>query len=59
MYINKTNLKKYLIQLLVVFLASYTITECNISIFNSVKVGLVSSTLFILIDMLYPNVIKY
>lgn len=56
--ININNLKKYLINLTIIFLTSYTMTECKVSVINSVKIALVSASIFVLLDMYYPNVIK-
>jgi hypothetical protein len=56
--INKNNLKKYIVNSVIIFLTSYTITECKISIINSVKIALISTSIFVLLDMYYPNVIK-
>ena len=57
MYINKNNLFKYIIQFLVVFIASYTLSPCKVNYSFAILLGLISSSLFSLIDNYYPIVV--
>ena len=57
MYINKNNLLKYIIQFVIVSIASYTLSPCKVSYNFAILLGLISSSLFALIDNYYPTII--
>ena len=57
MYINKNNLFKYLIQFIIVSLTVYNLSPCNIKLTFSLLIGLISASLFAIIDTFYPIII--
>ena len=57
MYINKNNLLKYIIQFSIVTMASYTLSPCKVNYNFAILLGLISSSLFALIDNYYPIII--
>ena len=57
MYINKNNLLKYLIQFVIVSLTVYNLSPCKIKISFSMLIGLISASLFAIIDTFYPIII--
>lgn len=57
MYINKNNLLKYLLQFLIVAIASYSLSPCKVNYNFSILLGLISSSLFALIDNYYPIIV--
>ena len=57
-YINKKHIIKYLIQLLIVSLSVYLLSPCNISYNLSILVGLISSSIFAILDIMFPLIIK-
>lgn len=57
MYINKNNLIKYLIQFIFVTLTVYNLSPCKIKISYSMLIGLISASLFAIIDTFYPIII--
>lgn len=57
MYINKNNLIKYLIQFIFVTLTVYNLSPCKIKISYSMLIGLISASLFAIIDTFFPTFI--
>ena len=57
MYLNTKNLLKYLLQFLIVSLTAYTLSPCNLKISFAVTIGLISASIFALIDTYYPIVV--
>ena len=57
MYINNINLLKYCVQLIVVSISVYTLSPCNIEILLSILIGLISASIFAILDTYYPIVI--
>jgi len=57
MYINKNNLLKYIIQFLIVCIDSYSLSPCKVNYNFAILLGLISSSLFALIDNYYPIII--
>jgi len=57
MYINNINLLKYCVQLIVVSISVYTLSPCNIEILLSILIGLISASIFAILDTYYPMVI--
>tara|TARA_B100000780_G_C21101681_1_gene444620 strand:- start:1680 stop:1940 length:261 start_codon:yes stop_codon:yes gene_type:complete len=53
--LNKENLLKYLILFVVVSGATLVIPTCGVLRSQAVMVGLLASTTFAVIDMVYPN----
>jgi|TARA_B110000967_G_C18553450_1_gene396513 hypothetical protein len=53
--LNKENLLKYLIMFVVVSTATLVIPTCGVLKSQAVMVGLLASTTFAIIDMIYPN----
>jgi len=53
--INKENLLKYLILFIVVTVSTLVIPTCGVLKEQAVFVGLIASTTFAVIDMVYPN----
>lgn len=57
MFINHNNLLKYIIQLIVVSVASYCLSPCKVNCNFALLLGLISSSLFALIDNYYPTIV--
>ena len=57
MYLNRKNLMKYLLQLIIVSLTAYTLSPCNLKMSFAVTIGLISAAVFALIDTYYPIVV--
>ena len=57
MYINKNNLLKYLVQFTIVTMFSYTLSPCKVNYNFAILLGLISSSLFALIDNYYPIIV--
>ncbi len=57
MYINKINLLKYCVQLIVVSISVYSLSPCKIEILLSIIIGLISASIFAILDTYYPMVI--
>jgi len=57
MYINNINLLKYCVQLIVVSISVYTLSPCKIEILLSITIGLISASIFAILDTYYPMVI--
>lgn len=57
MYINKNNLLKYVIQFTIVAIFSYTLSPCKVNYNFAILLGLISSSLFALIDNYYPIIV--
>ena len=57
MYINKNNLLKYIVQFSIVAITSYTLSPCKVNYNFAILLGLISSSLFALIDNYYPIII--
>jgi hypothetical protein len=55
LHINKDNLFKYLIMFVVVSTATLVIPTCGVLRSQAVMVGLLASTTFAVIDMMFPN----
>ena len=53
--LNKENLLKYLIMFVVVSTATLVIPTCGVLKSQAIMVGLLASTTFAIIDMVYPN----
>jgi len=57
MYINLNNFTKYMIQFIIVSIASYCLSPCKVNCNFAILLGLISSSLFALIDNYYPIVV--
>jgi hypothetical protein len=57
MYLNKNNIIKYLIQLIIVSISAYSLSPCNIEISLSILIGLISASIFAILDIYYPIII--
>ena len=57
MYINKNNLLKYVVQFSIVAIASYPLSPCKVNYNFAILLGLISSSLFALIDNYYPIIV--
>ncbi len=57
MYLNTKNLMKYLLQFIIVSLTAYTLSPCNLKLSFAVTIGLISASVFALIDTYYPIVV--
>jgi len=57
MFINHNNLLKYIIQLIIVSVASYCLSPCKVNCNFALLLGLISSSLFALIDNYYPTIV--
>jgi len=57
MYINKINLLKYFIQLIIVSISVYSLSPCNIDISLSIIIGMISASVFAILDTYYPMII--
>lgn len=57
MYINQTNLQKYMLQFVLVSIASYILSPCKIKVTFAMSLGFISSTIFVLLDNQYPYVV--
>jgi hypothetical protein len=57
MYLNTKNLMKYLIQFILVSLTSYTLSPCTLKMSFAATIGLISASIFALLDTYYPIVI--
>ena len=57
MFINHNNLLKYMIQLIIVSIASYCLSPCKVNCDFALLLGLISSSLFALIDNYYPTIV--
>ncbi len=57
MYLNTKNLMKYLLQLIIVSLTAYTLSPCNLKMSFAITIGLISASVFALIDTYYPIVV--
>ena len=53
--LNKENLLKYLLMFVVVSVATLVIPTCGVLRSQAIMVGLLASTTFAIIDMIYPN----
>tara|TARA_Y100000389_G_scaffold156470_1_gene157335 strand:+ start:238 stop:480 length:243 start_codon:yes stop_codon:yes gene_type:complete len=53
--LNKENLLKYLIMFVVVSTSTLVIPTCGVLKSQAIMVGLLASTTFAIIDMVYPN----
>ena len=57
MYLNKNNIMKYLLQLIIVAVTVHTLSPCKIKVQTSLLVGLISASLFAIIDTYFPMVV--
>ncbi len=57
MYLNTKNLMKYLLQFIIVSLTAYTLSPCNLKLSFAVTIGLISASVFAIIDTYYPIVV--
>ena len=48
---------KYLLQLIIVSLTAYTLSPCNLKMSFAITIGLISASVFALIDTYYPIVV--
>ncbi len=58
MFINSIHFVKYFTQLIFVSIASYLLSPCNIEYQLAITIGLISSTIFVLLDNQYPYIIQ-
>jgi hypothetical protein len=58
MYLNKNNLIKYFLQLIIVSISSYSLSPCNIEVSLSLLIGLISASIFAILDIYYPIIIN-
>lgn len=57
MNINKLHLIKYMAQCILVSLASYILSPCKIKCTFAFSLGLISSTIFVILDNFYPMIV--
>ena len=57
MYLNKSNVMKYLLQFIIVAVTVHTLSPCKIKVQTSLLVGLISASLFAIIDTYFPMVV--
>jgi len=57
MYLNKSNVMKYLLQFIIVAVTVHTLSPCKIKVKTSLLVGLISASLFAIIDTYFPMVV--
>lgn len=57
MILNTKNLMKYLLQLIIVSLTAFCLSPCNLKVSFAVTIGLISASLFAIIDTFYPMII--
>ena len=57
MNINKKHLLKYLIQFIIVSLTSYCLSPCNLKVSFAVTIGLLSASVFAILDTFYPMIV--
>ena len=57
MYLNKKHLIKYLLQMIIVSLISYCISPCNLNFNFAIIMGLLSASIFAIVDTFYPMII--
>ena len=57
MYLNKNHLMKYLLQMILVSLISYCISPCNLNFNFAITMGLLSASIFAIVDTFYPMII--
>ena len=55
--INKKHFIKYLTQLIIVTIASYLFSPCKVKFMFALTLGFISSSLFAILDTLYPFII--
>jgi len=58
MILNTKNLMKYLLQLIIVGMTSYLLSPCNLKISFAVTIGLISASIFAIIDTFYPMIVS-
>jgi len=54
---NFKNLCKYIIQVILVSIASYCLSPCDVKIPFALSIGLISATIFVILDMYYPMIV--
>ena len=57
MNINKKHLLKYLIQFIIISLTAYCISPCNLKTSFAVIIGILSASIFALLDTFYPMIV--
>lgn len=57
MNINKKHLLKYLIQFIIVSLTAYCLSPCNLKVSFAVVIGLLSASVFAILDTFYPMIV--
>ena len=57
MNINKKHVMKYLIQFIIVSLSAYCLSPCNLKVSFAVIIGLLSASIFAIIDTFYPIIV--
>ena len=57
MYLNKNHLMKYLLQMILVSLISYCISPCKLNFNFAIIMGLLSASIFAIVDTFYPMII--
>ena len=57
MNINKKHIMKYLLQFIIVSLSAYCLSPCNLKISFAVIIGLLSASVFAIIDTFYPIIV--
>jgi len=55
MKINKSNCIKYFVQLLLVTVSSCILSPCDIKLPFALTLGLISASIFSILDIMYPN----
>jgi len=57
MNINKKHLMKYLLQFIIVSLTAYCLSPCNLKVSFAVTMGLLSASVFAIVDTFYPIIV--
>ena len=57
MGLNKRNCIKYCIQLSLVTISSYLLSPCQIKLSFALTLGLISTSIFSILDVMYPIII--
>jgi hypothetical protein len=58
MILNTKNLMKYLLQLIIVSLTAFCLSPCNLKVSFAVTIGLISASVFAMIDTFYPMIVR-
>jgi len=49
---------KYLLQLIIVSLTAFCLSPCNLKVSFAVTIGLISASVFAMIDTFYPMIVR-